>query len=210
MTKIENIIKRFIDIISSSILIIILSPLLLFTAIKIYLDDKGNPIYTQIRIGRNQKEFTFFKFRSMVTDADKIMREDKNLYKQLRSGNNKIINDPRITPFGKLIRKYSIDELPQLLNIFKGDMSLVGPRPLRPDEFDMYYNESEYYKENLRQIVSVKPGITGIWQISGRSKISFYKRVGMESEYAKNGKIINDLGIIFKTPIAILKGDGAY
>lgn len=210
MNKFESILKRITDIFGSIILIIILSPLLLYTAIRIYLQDKGNPIFLDTRVGKNRNNFKFFKFRSMVKNADEIMKSDKNLYEQLRSGNNKIENDPRITPFGKFIRKYSIDELPQLINILKGDMSLVGPRPLRPDEFSLYFDKSDYYKENLSDLVSVKPGVTGVWQVNGRSKIEFYDRVKMEADYAKNGTYLQDIGIIFKTPVATLKGDGAY
>jgi len=146
----------------------------------------------------------------MVKNADKILFANKELYNQMRSGTNKVANDPRITPIGRFIRKFSIDELPQIFNVLKGDMSLVGPRALRPDELSKYEMEHPKSKPLIDQILSVSPGITGYWQVSGRSRISFDKRMEMEAEYSNKKSILFDLLIISKTPLAVLRAEGAY
>lgn len=189
---------------------IVFSPIYIVTAIIIWLQDNHTPFYFQKRIGYNGKVFNFYKFRSMIVNADDILFKDPELYKQMRSGNNKIINDPRITKFGRFIRKYSIDEFPQMLNVIKGDMSVVGPRALRPDEFELYKSKSEENAKKLEIITSVMPGITGYWQVFGRSNISFDQRIDMDCHYAQNQSLAFDLLLLFKTPLAIIKGEGAY
>jgi lipopolysaccharide/colanic/teichoic acid biosynthesis glycosyltransferase len=146
----------------------------------------------------------------MVKNADKILYENKDLYNQMRSGVNKVIDDPRVTPVGRFIRKYSIDELPQIINVLKGEMSLVGPRALRPDELAKYERENPESRVFMDKIMSVSPGITGFWQVSGRSKISFDKRIKMEAEYSSKRSLFLDILIIVKTPLAVLKAEGAY
>lgn len=202
-------VKRAFDILISIIFFVFAWPLLLIIAMLIWKNDKANPFYTHIRVGKNKVPFKIYKYRSMVVNADEILFSNKELYKQIRSGTNKIKDDPRITKIGRFIRKTSIDEFPQFLNVLKGDMSFVGPRALRPDEYELYEKKSKTNKDKLEMISTVKPGITGYWQVSGRSKINFDKRMDMEAYYAKNKSLIMDIVIILKTPIAVLKGEGA-
>lgn len=209
-TLLFKVIKRLIDICFAITFMIVFSPIYIVTAIIIWLQDNHTPFYFQKRIGYNGKVFNFYKFRSMIVNADDILFKDPELYKQMRSGNNKIINDPRITKFGRFIRKYSIDEFPQMLNVIKGDMSVVGPRALRPDEFELYKSKSEENAKKLEIITSVMPGITGYWQVFGRSNISFDQRIDMDCHYAQNQSLAFDLLLLFKTPLAIIKGEGAY
>ena len=129
--------------------------------------------------------------------------------KNIRNGNYKPTNDPRITPFGKIIRKYSIDEMPQLLNVLKGDMSLVGPRPYLRDELDEQQEKFPGTEPFVCEMLTVKPGITGFWQVSGRSEVNFDKRVRMDADYAMKKSLLMDLFIILKTPIAMISGVGA-
>ena len=205
-----NLVKRIIDIVFAVIFIIVFSPIYIATAIIIYSQDRHTPFYFQKRVGYKGKLFDFYKFRSMVMNADDLLFKDPELYKQIRSGNNKIVNDPRITKFGRFIRKYSIDEFPQMLNVIKGDMSIVGPRALRPDEFELYESKSEKNSEKLKKITSVKPGITGYWQVYGRSNISFDQRIDMDYYYADHQSLWFESLLLIKTPIAIIKGEGAY
>ena len=202
--------KRLIDICGSLAFIIVFSPIYIITAFLIWHHDKGSPIYLQIRMGQNGKPYKAYKFRSMVMNADEIMKQNADLYNQLRSGTNKVKDDPRITKVGKFIRKYSIDEFAQMFNVLFGQMSIIGPRPLRPDEYQLACDVSQEQKQKLQQIITAKPGITGLWQVSGRSNITFDKRLDLEVNYAKSRSLLLDLQIAIKTPLAILKGEGAY
>ncbi len=196
------VIKRTFDIFASLIGIIVLLPLFLITIIAIKLDSKGKAIFTQERIGLNGKLFKLYKFRSMVDNADEILQnilsKDDVLALEYRV-NKKFRNDPRITRVGKIIRKLSIDELPQLLNVLKGDMSLIGNRPYLP-------REKEDMKPYYEKIVSTKPGITGLWQTSGRSNTTFKTRCKMEADYSEDASIATDIHIFFKTFIVVFKG----
>lgn len=196
------VIKRVFDVVVSLFAIIALSPLLLLTILAIKIDSKGKAIYTQDRIGLNGKLFKLYKFRSMVEDADKqleeILAKDDVLALEYRI-NKKFKNDPRITRVGKFIRKVSIDELPQLVNVLKGDMSLIGNRPYLPREID---DMRPYFE----QIVRTKPGITGLWQTSGRSNTTFKTRCKLEAEYSETACIAMDIKIFFKTFIVVFKG----
>lgn len=203
-------VKRLMDIILSVGFIVCTLPINIVVAVLIYVHDWHSPIYSHIRIGKNKKPFKIYKFRSMVVNADDILFNDPNLYKKMRSGNNKVIDDPRVTKVGKFIRKYSIDEFPQIINVIKGEMSFIGPRALRPDEFKNYEERSDLNKKRLKTLVTVKPGITGYWQVSGRSKIDFDTRMDMECEYAKKMSLMFDLWILLKTPTATIMGEGAY
>lgn len=207
---IYDILKRLIDLIIAVIFVIVFSPAFIITAVAIWIYDRHFPLYHHKRIGQNGKTFEFWKFRSMVINADEILFKNKELYKKMRSGNNKVEDDPRITPIGKFIRKYSIDEFPQVINVFLGDMSFVGPRALRPDEFDEYKNRSNENAKKLETMITVKPGITGLWQVSGRSKIDFDRRINLDCDYARRKSILLDFAILFKTPFAVIKGEGAY
>ncbi len=213
-TKAENnqfyyFVKRMMDIAIACAFFILFSPLYIATSFLIWLEDRHSPIYSHKRIGKGMHPFEFYKFRSMVHNADQILFTDAELYKQIRSGNNKIKNDPRVTKIGRFIRKYSIDETPQMFNVLRGDMSVIGPRPLRPDELEMYITKSSENKEKLNIIYTVKPGITGYWQVSGRSEIDFDKRIDMEVEYARRKSILFDIWILLMTPLAIIKAKGA-
>lgn len=195
--------KRFCDIIIASLALIILSPLFLVTIIAIKLTDGGPAFFTQVRVGRDGKNFNFYKFRSMYVDAE---ARKAALAAQNESADGvlfKMKNDPRITPIGHFIRKFSIDELPQLWNVLKGDMSLVGPRPPLPAEVQLYSLEE-------RKRLNVIPGLTCLWQISGRSDIPFKEQVRLDKEYIRTHGILNDLMILLKTIPAIISGKGAY
>lgn len=195
-------IKRTFDIVISLISLILLSPILLIIAIAIRLEDGGNAILVQERIGLNGKLFKFYKFRSMIKDADKVLFEllenDEALALEYKI-NKKLVNDPRITKIGKFIRKTSLDELPQLINILKGDMSFVGNRPYLPREI----NDMQPYYES---IIKSKPGLTGLWQVSGRSNLTFKNRCKIEADYSEKMSLSLDIKIFFKTFAVVLKG----
>ena len=194
--------KRAFDLISTTLIMIILIIPILITALIIYIDDPhGSPFYKQIRIGRHGKEFYMYKFRSMYVDADK-RKAELMARNEMDGPVFKIKDDPRITRVGRVIRKYSIDELPQLFNVFVGNMSLVGPRPPLPDEVEQY---TDYDK--LRLIVT--PGITCTWQIMpNRNDILYEKWLEMDLEYIETRTTWKDIKIIFKTPFAMLEATG--
>lgn len=207
---ISKLVNRIIDITLATIFLIVFSPVFVFTAVAVWAYDGHFPFYHHKRVGLNGKLFEFWKFRSMVVNADDILFKNKELYKKMRSGNNKVEDDPRVTPIGKFIRKYSIDEFPQVFNVLLSDMSFIGPRALRPDEFEEYKNRNKENEKKLNIMITVKPGITGLWQVSGRSNINFDQRIDLECSYAKKKSILLDIVILLKTPFAVLKGEGAY
>lgn len=195
--------KSSMDFIGALILIIIFSPVFFVTAVLIYLTDPGDIFYVAHRIGLNGKPFGFIKFRSMYMNADKMKDQ---LLEQNESADGvifKMKNDPRVTKIGRIIRRFSIDELPQLINVLKGDMSLVGPRPPLPREV------AEYTLEDRKRL-HVKPGITCLWQIKGRSEIPFSQQVQLDLEYIRSRSIFSDLIILLKTIPAVISGRGAY
>src|SRR6266550_226313 len=207
-------IKRIIDVISSVFLLVIFSPIILLVVLAIKVDSEG-PILadTPRRVGKDNKYFYPYKFRSMIVNAYYLLKTDpkfKEAYEeQQKGGNYKVKNDPRITNVGKFIRKYSLDEIPQLLNVLMGEMSLVGPRPYYPEELDKQQNIYPQTKSLVREVLSVKPGITGYWQVSGRSEVKFDKRIQMDADYAHKKSVLLDLWIIFMTPWAMISGKGA-
>lgn len=202
----EGHVKRLIDFILSFVAIIILSPLFIILAVLIKVTSPGPVFFKHKRLGLNGKIIEIYKFRSMVINAqeilDKLLAENPELRKEYEE-TYKLKNDPRITKIGKFLRKTSLDELPQLFNVLKGDLSLVGPRPIVLKEINKY---GEYGKFLLR----VPPGVTGLWQISGRSDVDYDERVEMDMQYITNWNIWLDLNILFKTIPAVLKKDGAY
>jgi lipopolysaccharide/colanic/teichoic acid biosynthesis glycosyltransferase len=207
------VLKRLVDIIIGIIALVILSPIILVTAVAIKINSKG-PILadTPSRVGKDGHEFRMFKFRSMVANAHDILVNDpsyKKLLTQYKKGGYKLKNDPRITPVGRFIRKYSLDEIPQFLNVLKGDMSVVGPRAYYPDELRDQQKEYPNTKGAVKIVLSAKPGITGVWQVAGRSQINFDKRIQLDADYAKKQSILYDFYIMLKTPIAVLSGKGA-
>ena len=204
--KSNRIMKRIFDIVVTVCGGIFILPFMLIIAIIIYLDSGGPIIYKQKRVGRNGKEFNFYKFRSMVKNADTILEEYLNTHEDEKKEwqkNFKLKNDPRVTKIGKIIRKTSIDELPQLWNVLIGDMSLVGPRPLLPNEVERYSSYIEDYK-------LVLPGLTGVWQVSGRSDTTFEERVIMDSWYIHNWSVWIDIVYLLKTVLVVVKSKGAY
>jgi lipopolysaccharide/colanic/teichoic acid biosynthesis glycosyltransferase len=203
----QKIIKRTFDIVGSSILLILLLPLIFMAAIAIVLDS-GFPIfYKQERSTiKNGKSFPFYKFRSMINGADK-MKESLFRYNESNGALFKLKNDPRMTKVGRIIRKYSIDELPQLLNVLKGDMSLVGPRPLPVSDFDKV-EENQKYLINIKDREEVRPGMTGLWQISGRCNLGFKEMIILDLYYVKYHSFLFDLKILLSTIPVVIFGRG--
>ncbi|MBN2828843.1 MAG: sugar transferase [Candidatus Cloacimonetes bacterium] len=195
--------KHSLDFIGSLILIILLSPIFLITMIAIYLNDPGPLFYIAPRVGKDGKNFGFIKFRSMVMNADKMK---DNLLEANESKDGvifKMKKDPRVTTVGRFIRRFSIDELPQLFNVLKGDMSLVGPRPPLPREV------AEYTLDDRKRL-HVTPGITCLWQVGGRSEIPFSQQVELDKQYIQSKGIWQDIKILIKTIPAVISGKGAY
>ena len=206
-------IKRILDISLSAFLLLLFLPIVLCVAIAIKIDSKG-PILadTPERVGKNGSLFKMYKFRSMVENAHEILRENPKfatLYSEYKRGSYKLKDDPRITWMGHFIRKHSLDEVPQLLNILKGEMSLVGPRAYYPDELREQQKKYPNTRDAVKIVLSVRPGLTGYWQVSGRSEINFDKRIKMDAEYVKNRSILYDFSIILRTPWAMVSGKGA-
>lgn len=205
--------KRAMDIVSSIFLLIFFSPAIIVIAIAIKLDSKGSILAdTPKRVGKNGKLFKMYKFRSMVQNAHEILRENPrylNLYNVYKKGSYKLKDDPRITRVGHFIRKHSLDEIPQALNILRGEMSLVGPRAYYPDELKNQQKKYPNTIDSVKIVLSVKPGVTGFWQVSGRSEINFDKRIEMDAQYVRKRSLLYDLWIIAKTPWAMVTGRGA-
>jgi len=202
--------KRLTDIVGSVIGLIFLSPLLFLVALAIKLDSPGSVMAdTPMRAGKSGKLFRIYKFRSMIQNAHEMLEKDPKLLQQYKKNSYKIFNDPRITRVGRFIRKYSIDEFPQFLNIFKGEMSLVGPRAYYPYELEEQQRNYPQSRKYVKVILSGKPGLTGIWQVTGRSEINFDKRVMMDAEYVKRRSILYDFWLILKTIPAVISGRGA-
>ena len=194
--------KRLFDIAASLAALVILSPIFLLTILAILLEDGGPVFFVQPRAGKDLKPFRMYKFRSMFKDADKMFAALQEQNEQ--SGHAfKIKDDPRITKVGRFIRKYSIDELPQLINVLKGDMSIVGPRPI------LVFQMEECNKYQQQRLI-VKPGLTCYWQISGRADIQWEDWVELDLKYIRNMGIVTDLVMIMKTTPAVFRGDGAY
>lgn len=198
-------IKRTFDIIGSSLILVALSPVLIFLTYKVSRDG-GRPIYGHERVGHNGKKFKCLKFRSMVLNSQEVLADLLERDPEAREEWNKdfkLKNDPRITKIGAFIRKTSLDELPQLWNVLRGEMSLVGPRPVIEKELERYAGDVDYY-------FMAKPGMTGLWQVSGRNDIDYDTRVYFDAWYVKNWALWNDIAILFKTIGVVLKRDGAY
>lgn len=194
--------KRAFDLIAASLGMLAISPVLLVIAVLVKLTSPGPILYTSQRIGKNYQPFGMYKFRTMSTDAD-ARRDALRKQANLEGGLFKMENDPRVTSFGKFLRALSLDELPQLLNVMKGEMSLVGPRPLPPDE-------SELFEDPYTLRFQVYPGITGQWQVSGRSNLKFDQLCKLEMDYVLSWTLLCDLQILLKTLPAVLASRGAY
>ena len=208
-TKSSSAAKRMMDVSGSAMALLFLAPILLSIAALIKLTSKGPVLFKQTRIGQNGKEFTFLKFRSMYVNNDPSIHQEyiRKLIAQKLDGTDgtyKIKNDPRVTRIGRFLRKSSLDELPQFINVLRGEMSLVGPRPPIPYELESY---SLWHR---RRIFEARPGLTGIWQVAGRSRTTFDEMVRMDLRYIRQRSLWLDVKILFKTPIAVFRGDGAY
>ncbi|GEQ62377.1 sugar transferase [Vagococcus lutrae] len=202
-TRNYYLVKRTIDIVGSLTGLIILSPLYGGIALAIKMEDPKGPVFfSQKRVGKNHKEFDMYKFRSMCVNAEEKL-EELLAYNEVQGAMFKMKEDPRVTKVGKFIRKTSLDELPQLWNVLKGDMSLVGPRPPLKREVKKY---TSYDKQRL----SVTPGCTGLWQVSGRNDVGFNEMVELDLEYIKNQSVKNDLKILLKTVKVVLFPNSAY
>ncbi|MEY7792685.1 exopolysaccharide biosynthesis polyprenyl glycosylphosphotransferase, partial [Klebsiella pneumoniae] len=201
----SRILKRAFDIFGALAIIIVLSPLLLYISRKVK-KDGGPAIYGHERIGKGGVPFKCLKFRSMVINSKEVLTallESDPESKKEWDETFKLKNDPRITKIGGVLRRTSLDELPQLFNVLKGEMSLVGPRPIITAELERYNEEVEYY-------LLSKPGMTGLWQVSGRSDVDYETRVYLDAWYVKNWSMWNDIAILFKTISVVLRKDGAY
>jgi exopolysaccharide biosynthesis polyprenyl glycosylphosphotransferase len=194
--------KRVFDIVVASLVLFFVWPIMLIAALLVKLTSRGPAIFRQVRVGRGGRYFTCYKFRSMCADAEEKKRTLMHL-NEVDGPVFKIKRDPRITPVGAVIRKFSIDELPQLFNVLKGDMSIVGPRPPLPVEV-------ETYSVRERGRLAVQPGLTCLWQIGGRSNVSFERWVELDLMYIDNMSFLNDLGIVLKTVPAVVTGAGAH
>jgi exopolysaccharide biosynthesis polyprenyl glycosylphosphotransferase len=206
--------KRVIDIVGATIALVLASPIFLITAIAIKLDSEGTVLYQQVRVGRNGEEFHLYKFRSMrmMTKNGHLVHADADIkVEQLKETqkNYKLEHDPRITKVGAFIRKTSIDELPQLFNVLKGELSLVGPRAYLKKELDSQLEKHPEAQGLVRRLTTVRPGITGIWQVSGRSNIDFSERVAMDAYYATHANLALDIKILLQTLPVVIRGTGA-
>jgi exopolysaccharide biosynthesis polyprenyl glycosylphosphotransferase len=205
-TRTQEAVKRAFDVVLAALLLVFLAPLMLAIAILVKVTSKGPIFYNSFRVGKGGRYFKFLKFRSMYTNADRARRDAGNE----KSGHiYKMRDDPRITPLGRILRRYSLDELPQLINVLRGEMSLVGPRPLPATDLDPD-GMSRTFADWAEGRSGVQPGITGLWQISGRSDLSFDEMVRLDLEYIKNWSLLLDIKIILETPALVLKGLGAY
>lgn len=197
--------KRAFDILTAGVGLVLISPILLVIALVVKLHDGGSVLFIQERVGRNGEIFSVFKFRSMVTNAEEVLAEIRECEAQDK-GNVvmfKMKNDPRVTAPGRFLRRYSLDELPQLINVLKGDMSLVGPRPA-------LVHEASSYDDDARRRLSVRPGITGLWQVSGRSELSWGETVRLDLYYVDNWSFLQDIQILARTAKAVMASRGAY
>jgi lipopolysaccharide/colanic/teichoic acid biosynthesis glycosyltransferase len=208
-----DIAKRILDIASAIALGIIFLPVAIVTALAIKLDSPG-PVFadTPKRVGKDGKRFKMYKFRSMFVGSHKRLHSDpkmKKLLEEYKKSSYKLFADPRVTAVGKFIRKHSIDEIPQIINVLKGEMSLIGPRAYYQDELEEQAQKFPQAKKLVKEMLVVKPGITGPWQVSGRSEVNFDKRVAIDAEYARRKSLISDIKILLKSPWAMISGKGA-
>lgn len=211
--NVYSFIKRGMDLLGGLFLFFLFLIPGLVISFLIKIGSKG-PIFadTPQRVGNNGKLFKMYKFRSMIENAHELLRCDpryKGLYEKYKNSSYKLKEDPRVTPIGRFIRKHSLDEIPQLLNVLRGEMSLVGPRAYYPDELTAQQKKYPETKKLVKEVLSIKPGITGIWQVSGRSEVNFDKRIAMDAFYVKKRSLIFDIIILLKTPYAMISGRGA-
>lgn len=196
--------KRLLDIIAAGVLILLLLPAMLAVAIAVKLSSRGPILFRQRRVGRGGREFPMLKFRTMRADAEERLMQDEQLYQLYLSSGHKIPNaiDPRVTKVGRVLRTWSIDEVPQLFNVLIGHMSLVGPRPVTRQQLDEY-------EDRVRDYLAMRPGLTGLWQVSGRSEVAFPARAELDADYRARCSPWLDLAIIVRTPAAVISRRGS-
>jgi lipopolysaccharide/colanic/teichoic acid biosynthesis glycosyltransferase len=201
----QLLLKRILDLVLAAAMLVCLSPLIVVLGVAVVLSSPGPLLYGQRRLGRYGRSFRCFKFRSMFADAEKRLANDPVLRAEYVRNGYKLPDgqDPRITPLGRWLRRTSLDELPQLWNVIRGDMSLVGPRPIVPDEI-------HHYKQDRQMLLLLKPGITGLWQVSGRSNLAYPERTNLELEYVERWTLRRDIGILLRTVPAVLAQRGAH
>lgn len=197
--------KRVLDLVVACALVFLFFPVWIMIPILIILDSPGPVIFTHRRVGKNGRSIFLYKFRSMVADADEILhRQDSKLLEEFKKGDWKLRNDPRITRLGKILRSLTIDEFPQLFNVIKGEMSMVGPRAYVARELEEQQQKYPETRGLIKDILSVKPGITGPWQTSGRNEVPFNVRAQMDAQYARQRNIWHDIVLLTRTPKAML------
>ena len=197
--------KRTFDVMVATAMLLFALPAMFFIAVIMFSTDRGPILFSHERIGQNGKRFRCLKFRSMVVDSQEALRRHLEMFPQARAeweATQKLRDDPRITPLGRFLRVTSLDELPQLINVIKGDMSLVGPRPIVQDEVVRYADQIEHY-------AAVRPGITGLWQVSGRSDVDYEQRVQLDTLYVREWSFIGDLVIMLKTVKVVVLRTGS-
>jgi exopolysaccharide production protein ExoY len=201
-----GLLKRTFDVSAASLALLFLSPIFLMLVALVKFSNKGPALYGHPRVGHNGRTFRCLKFRTMVTDGDHVLRKHLDANPKAREewlATRKLQDDPRVTAVGTVLRKLSLDELPQLLNIIRGEMSIVGPRPVVEDELVLYEGAAVYY-------LKARPGLTGLWQVSGRNDVSYSERVGLDTHYVKNWSLRSDMMIIAKTIPAVCLSRGSY
>lgn len=199
--------KRILDLFVATLLIFIFLPIWIIVPFFIYLTSPGPIFYKHRRMGKGDTEFDMYKFRSMVVNADEILHKlDKDLLKKFKEGDWKLEakEDPRITKLGRVLRALTIDEFPQLLNVIKGEMSMVGPRAYLASELNEQMKKYPASKKGAKIVKSIKPGITGLWQVSGRNEVTFDKRIELDAEYVGKASLWTDISIMIKTPRAMI------
>jgi Undecaprenyl-phosphate galactose phosphotransferase WbaP len=199
--------SRMMDLLIVTVTLPFVAPVMLLIAAMIMLDSRGNALFRHTRIGKNGRKFQMLKFRTMMTNGEEVLQKHLESCPESKAeweATQKLKDDPRLTRVGKLLRKSSMDELPQLINIYKGEMSLVGPRPIYADEeIRKFGDRFQYYKQ-------VRPGLTGLWQVSGRTNTSYETRVQLDEYYVRNWSFWLDIRILFRTFRVVLRGEGAY
>jgi exopolysaccharide production protein ExoY len=203
--RVQLMLKRIIDVVAASILLFVLLPLIAVIAVLVSLNHKGPALFRHNRVGLGGRSFECLKFRSMIPDADRVLEQHLASNPEARAeweATQKLSDDPRTTILGRFLRKTSLDELPQLFNVLIGDMSLVGPRPIVPDE-------AVRYQDRLQSYLAVRPGITGLWQVSGRSECTYAERIALDEQYVREWDLALDALILVRTIPAVLKQRGS-
>ncbi len=213
----SEILFRILDLVVSVFLILVFSPLIILIAFCIKVSDRGSPVFAEnhMRVGKNGKPFLMYKFRTMIPRAHELLHSDPRFSKlrkkyDANGAKLKIKDDIRITSVGKVIRRFDLDELPQLFNVVKGDMSMVGWRAYFQQEVDSYSRQHKDFRRKIKSVLKVKPGVTGLWQISGRNLLSVSERISCDYEYYKKRGILFYILILLKTPYVVLTRYGAY